>query len=131
MRTLMLLIPLALYLNCFLPQGDNGYKGSSQIKADRVITGTLIDIPVKLPDCGVFCYVVACRLKESITNKTVILFIPCPELYGKDFFKKDRLYEAHLLPDESKYKDCVKSNRFQGQKAPLYYVDDIKKMENK
>jgi len=96
-----------------------------------VITGTLIDIPVKLPDCGVFCYVVACRLKESITNKTVILFIPCPELYGKDFFKKDRLYEAHLLPDESKYKDCVKSNRFQGQKAPLYYVDDIKKMENK
>ena len=123
-----MLISFSLSLYSSLSHGEMGRRDLPYIDSVRKIRGVLIDVPGKAPGCGIFCNVLACRIKESTSNKTFILFILCPDLYGKNFFKKDSLYEAYLLPDGNKYKDCIKLNKFQGEKLPIYYVDNIKKL---
>jgi len=100
MRVVLLLISFILSYYNFLAEGNKEPNGMLLNNPEKSIKGILIDTPSKVPGCGVFCNVVACRFKESITKRTFILFIPCPEMYGENFFKRNRLYEAHRFPME-------------------------------
>jgi hypothetical protein len=69
MRVVLLLISfISSYYN-FLAEGNKEPNGMLLNNPEKSIKGILIDTPSKVPGCGIFCNVVACRFKESITKR--------------------------------------------------------------
>ena len=66
------------------------------------------------------------KFKRLRDNRYVILFIPCPEAYGNDFFKS-RKYNVQLNDSISGVKDYVISNKFRNDSLDSFEIGKIER----
>lgn len=81
-----------------------GFKSHSQIDSSKggkyIVQGKVIHKLPKVPDCGLFSWstVVEFQIIKivgiSYPGKNIGIIVQCPELYGKGFFKKGKVYEV-------------------------------------
>ncbi len=90
--------------------------------------GVLIDEPSNYVQCGVVSNLVALKFRELNSEKEYILFIPCPELYGSNFFLKDQVYYYDTVKNREVYKDYILLNQYKDENLNSYFVDNIKRI---
>lgn len=94
----------------------------------------MIDVPFFPPGCGVLSWAAAYRFKVIESNhpkflsKPVIMIIGCPELYGHNFFLKDKVYtiKAARNNDGSVVEGSINPSNYKNQKLPIFWEREIK-----
>src|SRR4051812_27294529 len=85
--------------------------------------GVLLEMPVKSAQCGIVSSLIAFKFRDLNSRKEFVLFIPCPELYGENYFLKGQVYCFDTVKDKSVYNGYVLSNKYEDEKLISYYVD--------
>ena len=98
---------------------------SCSLKSPKKIECTLIEFPTSLGSCGIFSYCEGMKF-QKIGSKTLFVgLINCPEMKGKDFFKKGVKYKI-IVSYEKIDKVCdITRNYYKDQNLTTYLVDDI------
>lgn len=93
----------------------------------------LVEVP-QMTDCGISAVVVAFKFEltwfdNGTQRKNIIVFIECPELYGKDYFVKGASYIVTAIPMTENYKSGHRTmNSYSLEKLESYYCLRVKKM---
>jgi hypothetical protein len=78
--------------------------------------GKLISDVVKSPQCGIIASAIVLEFKvlddpnNAISGKTIGIVIPCPELYGKDFFQNGEKYTLTVADKNQETFDYLIAN---------------------
>jgi hypothetical protein len=101
---------------------------SWQLKNGKSYECVLIDPVTNTVKCGILKVAVAMKFHLGAGDGRLVIVIPCPEFYGKDFFLKDQAYKATLTADSSFYKDFTVINPYEKLKLPIYFAINIEKI---
>lgn len=104
------------------------------LNSDYIFKAKMIDVPFFSPGCGVLSFAVAYKFKivesshPKFLNKLVLIVIGCPELYGSDFFLKDKVYAIRAAPTSDGFvaEGSIAPRDFKNQKLPLFWEREIK-----
>jgi hypothetical protein len=93
---------------------------------ERKIKAELIDLPENYPSCGILKNLVGFKFEYVNDKKVVVFLIPCPELKGKNFFIKNRLYQVEF--ENNNGKDFNIINKFSHDSLETFIVSNIEKV---
>jgi hypothetical protein len=93
----------------------------------------LIEVPQQTP-CGTSAVIVAFKFEltwfdNGTQRKNILVFVECPELYGKDYFVQGASYVITAVPMTENYKSGHRTmNGYSLEKLESYYGLRLKKM---
>jgi hypothetical protein len=94
----------------------------------------LVEVP-QMADCGITAVNIAFKFEMSwfdngVQRKQELVFIECPELYGKDFFEAGKTYMITCVPMTDNFKQGHHTlNNYPLEKLDIYYGLRIRKMQ--
>ncbi|HEU4718024.1 MAG TPA: FKBP-type peptidyl-prolyl cis-trans isomerase [Bacteroidia bacterium] len=100
---------------------------ADQYRGDSLFTlAKLVDVPSIVP-CGMKLVMVAFRFQltwfdNGVQRKDILVYVQCPENYGKDYFVKGQNYVLTAIPLSENLKEGkTVYNAYSGEKLDAYY----------
>ncbi len=101
---------------------------SLQLKNGEIYECVLVDANTNNLHCGILEVAVAMKFHMEAGNGRLVIVIPCPEFYGKNFFLKNLAYKVTVTTDSGFCKNCTVINQYKKLKLPTYYAMHIEKI---
>jgi hypothetical protein len=123
---------IPVFLNPFTSCSDKPEKNdqTTSVKEAKAVRCQLVEMPPNPIECGVIKNLVGYKFKRTDSIYTLIVLIPCPELFGQGFFAEKRTYDITFSSDTGDLKDYVTLNKFESEGLKTFFAKDIKKIGN-
>lgn len=127
MKMFTIILITCLIYGCS-PHNNNDFIQKDSLKEN--IKCQLMESPVLSVHCGIQSVSVAMKFKILGNDSGDTIFIgivPCPEMYGNNFFSVNTLYRVNLS-DTSNTKYDLNFNPYEKQKLPTFFISKILKI---
>jgi hypothetical protein len=109
-------------------------KGGNMQQENLVFEGSLVEMPSEAPRCGDLKVAVAHRfiverlIGGNLEQKTAVVLIPCPDLYGVGFFGMNFRYLIEASANLKESESYTISNDY-GDRTILFWALNITKLQ--